>query len=384
MSRERIVAEAPDEILWVRIARLKSTKLCEELIRNKQKEQGTSLSDELIKKKAVGVSSAVEAAIGYWKSGSDSLNAWILSRYYALLQMTIAEQVASVKNSDDLASIQRHTIFGHGMATISDPSVKFPEGYYSMLLSSGHFSAYLRFLGYDIKDISFNRRLREIRESPDKKNLIPLTDLFRSIPELRSICMEYLNQQPLSFQIAHSTRNHIDRDVIFGKRNPYSEVAHTTSPKSEQPYYTYATILPEGPGVDLAYLQKLELPVAEIEEHEPGSFSGKVFHQEGKLWWDYFTHYKSGYCGTSILSPLLGRISDPIPINVLLLYNLSIICRYLPDLWYEINVGEQNQFHSLIEHYLTVFDRVMPHKMLERISENQISLAMPGSMSAPI
>ena len=116
-GKERIVADAPDELIWIRLARLRSSKLCESLLREKIAQQGASakeLSEEVLQKKAIGVSSAIDSGIGYWKAESDALNSWILSRYYALLQMTIAEQVASITNDDDLASIQRHTVFGHG------------------------------------------------------------------------------------------------------------------------------------------------------------------------------------------------------------------------------------------------------------------------------
>jgi hypothetical protein len=380
MKNETLVARDANEIIWIRIARLKSTRLCEELLRKKQRSHGTQLSEEIIQKKAIGVSSAITAAIGYWKSESESLNARILSRYYALLQMTIAEQVASVKNVDDLASIQRHTVYGHGMATIEDIGVSFPDGYYSFLLSSGHFAAYLKFIGYDLREIVHQRRLREMPS--EKKNLISISELFRSIPELRLVCEEYLKKPALTFHVGHAQRNSEDRDVNIGR--PLTSYDIKNGKKPVDGYYTYAQIYSDGADINLEYLKSMNLPLKDLEEHIPGKFTGKAYHAQDEVWWPSIQTYKSDYSATCLISPLFGVVADAIPINVLLLYNLSIICRYLPDLWHEMTVGKLNHFNSLIEHYLTVFDEVVPLKMLERISEAKISIPAPGSLMAPV
>jgi hypothetical protein len=84
---ERLVAENPQELIWLRFNRLKSVKMCESLIKEKNLQTGQKLDDTIISKKAIGLSSAIESALGYWNSNSESLNAKVLSRYYALLQM---------------------------------------------------------------------------------------------------------------------------------------------------------------------------------------------------------------------------------------------------------------------------------------------------------
>ena len=51
-------------------------------------------------------------ALGYWQSGAQALNAKVLTRYYALLQISIAEELSSPTSRSNLLSIQRRTEFG--------------------------------------------------------------------------------------------------------------------------------------------------------------------------------------------------------------------------------------------------------------------------------
>ena len=68
----------------------------------------------------------------------------------------------------------------------------------------------------------------------------------------------------------------------------------------------------------------------------------------------------------------------------MILYSLSIIVRYLPDIWYEISSGERDHIGSLIEFYLSIVDKVIPLEMLKRITEREIKISMPGSLSSPV
>ena len=150
-DRETFRAENTDEIVWLRLNRLKSVKLCEKLIRKKlAKSPNPNITEDVIKAKAVGLSSAIKSAIGYWQVKPQSINAKVLSLYYFLLQMTIAEQVSSVRNTDDLKTVQKHTENGHGLGTISAEDKDFPENYFTFAIRSGHFYSYSKFLGINL------------------------------------------------------------------------------------------------------------------------------------------------------------------------------------------------------------------------------------------
>ena len=82
----------------------------------------------------------------------------VVSRYYALLQITIAEQVASPISKDSLEEVQKHTEYGHGLFTLRDPNNSFPHGYFIGVLNSGHFASYCHFREIDLKQFAFQVR----------------------------------------------------------------------------------------------------------------------------------------------------------------------------------------------------------------------------------
>jgi len=381
---ERFVAEDSDEIVWLRLNRFKSVKLCEVVLKEKLEEKAEKKIDEnLIHRKAIGLSSAIESAIGYWKSKTQDLNSKVLSRYYALLQMTIGEQVSSISNADDLSTVQRHTEQGHGLGSISDPQGSFPANYYVFIMKSGHFHAYSDFLGYKTDKISFQKRPRDFTKMSGKENLIPLCDLFRRIPELRPVIWEHLGVPPLSFHIAYK----MERPKEPFKQT-IGEVFGAQTDKDKTTCTSRLRMYPESEGVSLDYMESADLPFTHIEEVADDNTAQKHFevlfeHPPG-FWHHHLSLYSSAYCGTSYVVPLLQTIEDPVVLNFVLLYGLSIIVRYMPDLWYKIDRGELNHIGSLIDYYLSVFDHVMPLKMLERITEKRIIITMPGSLFAPI
>lgn len=136
-------------------------------------------------------------------------------------------------------------------------------------------------------------------------------------------------------------------------------------------------------------LNGLGFPFSDIKLIESTSTRNK--HLEAKFkhlseddWWEHITMHRSSYCATSIIAPVFKEIKDVVVVHLMLLYGLSIIVRYLPDLWYEITSGELSIYSSLLEYYLTVFDRVMPKIMLERITEIKMKVSYPGSLTAPL
>ena len=94
--------------------------------------------------------------------------------------------------------------------------------------------------------------------------------------------------------------------------------------------------------------------------------------------------YKSGYCGTSWIVPLWGTIQDPFIIHFVVLYALSIVVRYLPSLWHEIEYGDLDHIRALIEHYIVIVDGVLPQMAVERITGKRLQVVHPGSMQAPV
>ena len=364
---ERLVGQNIDEMIWLRLNRLKSVGLCRKILKKRNEKLRAPLDNEIIEKKAIGMSSAIESAIGYLDGQTTNLNSRILSRYYELLQMTIAEQVSAVDNDKDLEKIQKYTELGHGISTIQDPNGEFPNNYYIYILNSGYFYSYAKHLGYRraIRDIAFQQKIKKFEDldDEDKAKLIPLTSLFRRISELRPIVYEYLDQNPLTFHIVHSPLN--EPQVVAENK------------------VTKLGLFPENGKISDYGHDSFNWPFEIIEITEK-QFKVEFTHPNEGYWHEYLNIYKSDYCGSSYIIPLLGKIEDPILINLLLMYSLSIIVRYQPNLWYRISQGDLNHIGSLIDYYISIFDHIIPLNMLERITQKRIEIFSPGSLYAPI
>jgi hypothetical protein len=384
-SVERLVAQDIERTVWLRLRRLTSSRLCRQII-----SRTSTPSPEVLAAKAEGMAWAVRSALGYWESRPADLNARILTRYYALLQVSIAEQVASPDPSFDLNQVQRHTEQGHGLTTLSEPGADFPASYHVGAMKSGHFYSYCAYRRIDLKPYAFEKRPREWAKlnSTDRERLVSLADLLRRVPELGPMVEECLGVQPLSFHVGYATRNAQIRSQKMRETVFTGQPAQALNAASSDET-TYVAIYPHSERLTAAYLNSLGLPIQNITvEHDAPTksdyFIGTFTHPVGGYWWEYLETYKSGCCGTSIIVPLWGGISDLFLIHLVILYSLSIVVRYLPSLWHEIADGDLDHIRALIEHYVAAVDSVLPRIAVERMTGIRLNVTQPGSLGAPV
>ncbi|EPN1928657.1 YaaC family protein [Cronobacter dublinensis] len=379
---ERFVATDVNGAIWLRLKRLTSAQLCKKIIENNNPE----LEQNICIDKSIGMSSVIRSAIGYWETENGGLNSKILSRYYALLQISLAEQISSGDPKDNLKNVQKHTESGHGLYICTIDDEKFPDNIKIGCLRGGHFYAYAKKIGIDIRQYASERRPRTSDEL-NKAYTFSLTDLLRRIPELRPFLAETVGEGPLSFQIGHASRN-----MILRSRNSRARIQDgSINTKTEFSGFTYAAIYPKGYQISLEELSSFGFEIVEIEKEaeyntnisDEEYFVGKVYHPENEIWWDYVTTHKSGYCGTSIIVPFWGT-QDPFVLHLIVLYAFSIIVRYFPDTWYEIENGEYDYIRSLLENYLVIFDSVLPKLAVERLTNVHLVVTSPDSMNSPI
>jgi hypothetical protein len=157
VETEGLVAENVSEAIWLRLRRLTSSVLCRRI----PLRRSPTLPPDIIDTKANQTAWAVRSALGYWETGSSSLNARTLNRYYALLQISIADQVSSPDSKSDLLQVQRHTEMGHGLFTLVAPDESFPNNYKVGCLKSGHFYMFCKHKGIPLKAHAFDRRPRD-------------------------------------------------------------------------------------------------------------------------------------------------------------------------------------------------------------------------------
>lgn len=383
MEVERFVADDVPEAIWLRLRRLSSSQLCKRIIER----HAAALSPDVVEKKADGMSSAVRSAFGFWETREGGLNSKILSRYYALFQITIAEQISSNDPRADLASVQKYSEYGHGLYTLRKQDQVFPENVLLGCLKSGHFYSYVKSLGFNINEYAADKKPRTLEEVEDK-SVISLANLLCRIPELQGVVKEYLDKNPMSFQIGHAQRNNVERtERMKSHAEKTGEVL--LDPPVQGNNVTYAAIYPHGSDVTKDELNGFGFEIKDIDLEKPKNdddepyFVGKVVHPEGSLWWDYVETYKSGYCGTSVIVPFWG-MKDPFVLHLTVLYAFSIIVRYLPETWHEIEHGKLDYIRALLEHYLVVVDNVLPKLAVERLTRRRLLISQPGGLNAPI
>jgi hypothetical protein len=381
-----VVAEDVREAVWLRLRRLTSPTLCSRNIATR----APSLAAETVAQKGSEVASSVRSALGYWESQPAALNAKVLTRYYALLQISIAEQVASPSSAADLREIQRHTERGHGLWSIAVPDKDFPSGYMVGCEKRGHFFEYCRFKGIDVQSFAAARQHEGWYNVPEKirRRLVSLTDLLRRIPELQRSIEEVLQVPALSFHIGHDFQNTVEQGERRREHMMRTGELIFNPPLNAPTVKTYIGIHPSSPEVTADFLNLLGLPMKNIRPHKDVQgrpyFLADFEHPSGKYWHECMTTYKSGSSGTCVIVPLWGQIDDVFLIHMATLYTLSIVVRYLPSLWHEIEDGKLDHIRALIELYLVIVDNVLPPLAIARITGRPFIAHQAGSLHAPM
>ena len=388
---EGIVSEHAVDALRLRLRRMTSQTICSRMLSTKY----PSLPGAILREKSEGVASSLRSALGYWENVPTALNAKILNQYYFALQLSIAAQVATDASDSTLTAIQRHTENGHGLATLRSPADAFPNNYYVHAVNSGHFGSFCRSSGIDTKTFAFAKRLRDWEKvsEEDKKNLVTLRDLLRRVPELRSAVYECLSAPALSFHIAESSKNmsmRAERSAEETLRTGQYVALKWGPDPSEGPinqtYLTFATGFGGGEGLTTDYLNRLGLPITDFKE-EYDSITGQTeliglhTHPSNEFWWKNLALYH-GVNGNSIIAPFWG-LNDIFLLHFVILYALSIVVRYLPSVWFEVEHGSLDHMKALLEEYMVVTDRVLPQLAIERIAGIKLQVVQPGSLMAP-
>ncbi|MCG6150347.1 YaaC family protein [Leptospira levettii] len=392
-DHERYVATNPDEIIKLRFERLKSKEICLNLLDSKKNKTKSNISDELLIEKSNGLASVVDSALGYLNLNCIDLNTKILSRYYSLMQFSIAEEVADISNTKNLKEIQKNTEYGHGLATVNlfqteEPSL---NNIFTFILQNGHFYHYLRRMKYsNLENITCKKRIKPEEISENLNSIVSLCDLFRRIPELNEIIEEYVGKPPLSLRIGYSSKNNQLRSERMRVTQNFNDPFDTKREKNPNTIIdTYIEFYVNSPSMTVDYLKSLNTPFTDLNEGkddiiEHNNPIGILKHKETNHWYQEIEIYKSSYSGSTYIIPLLNTIEDPIQIHFMLLYTLSIIARYMPDFWFNLTKGKHAQISNLIDYYLSIFDHIFPKIMLERITEKKIHVSLPGSFDAPI
>ncbi|SIT45619.1 conserved hypothetical protein [Paraburkholderia ribeironis] len=383
MKSEYIFADNLSEVIWLRLKRLSSHQLCEKVILRRSR----AMPETVLAEKSAGMAWAVRSAVGYWETKSGGLNARVLSRYYALLQMSIAEQIAAGDETSTLPSIQRYTEQGHGLFTTTADIGEFPANYLVGCLKSGHFPAYCKTREMAVDEFAFERKPRKQLNDAERARVVSLADLLRRVPELQSVTQEYLSTYPLSFHVGKRHDSELEQQL---DQLGASMIGCLYDAKTLTPALSTASsiaISPVGYELTAEQANTLDLPIKDFEDRKDACSgltfpTGKFEHPANEHWYQRLKLHKSGYCGSSIMVPYWGT-DDIFTLHFVILYAFSIVTRYLPSLWHEIEDGKLDQLRSLLEHYLVIVDNVLPKIALERITGDSVHAIQSGSVFGP-
>lgn len=154
-------------------------------------------------------------------------------------------------------------------------------------------------------------------------------------------------------------------------------------PRSDEPAFVFARFL--GPGVTrhigLFEAAGLREPTVVDDEGREPAVLGKVLTDGLARWWDALPLTSSSHAdGPRFVVPAFAIVRDTHVLHLAILYTLSIIARYLPNLWREINSGPLDHMRSLFEYYLAIVDAVVLRTAYERISGSRLHVRPPGTL----
>ena len=81
----------------------------------------------------------------------------------------------------------------------------------------------------------------------------------------------------------------------------------------------------------------------------------------------------------ALILPSLGGISDYHMLATAALYSLTIVVRYLPSTWQNIETGKGDKFLPMISTFVDCYERIALQKVLSKLTGKNIYCRMPGA-----
>ena len=81
-----------------------------------------------------------------------------------------------------------------------------------------------------------------------------------------------------------------------------------------------------------------------------------------------------------VIAPLFGRTDDWEVFSVMILYALSIIVRYMPNLWARILHGDLDHYKAVIYQFSRVAERELTQIFLEKLTRKRVIISHPQKL----
>ena len=343
-----IQSESPINQIWSRIKQFKTRGLAKKLIFERYAAASKVCSSEDLDLKAEGLAFCIQNGCDYFEAASkQKLNQRIVSLYYGAIAFASAEMLASPDGPVSLEEVENITKNGHGLYTLDSIDENSFEGFVVGVLSNGFFKEWVDFLGCDISAFPSKKPKNPGDIDLSKNEVTTLIELFSRIPEL----------EDLFFMVTNSPVNWLNLDSDDEANGGYS----LHKPRSRETYITISDISGSKSIEDIA---SLSLPLEQIEYQKskyPGlHFKALIKHPDHESWNGALKLHHTPFTGTSWIIPVFGSVSDYRVICIVLLYALSILVRYRPSIWREVESGKYENYLVLTEEFLGVYERLAP------------------------
>ncbi len=372
VTLRRLTAENPLEAVTARLQQFTSENLARKLVDRRAESEGIDLSRETVAAKSTGIAYSMQSAQDYLVSTpGEALSRRVLGLYYGTMALAQAEMLASPSGPTDLDKVEAMTRNGHGLYTLPAPHGGFADLRVGVL-NNGFFPQWMKFLEYDIARYPNKRPRKETAlQNVPPETFCLLRHLFASMPEIDDLFAEVFDNPPLWVSVAYDD-----------KCNTTTLMRHTTEKKTGS---TYGLFLDRSGKVSERSLEDAGWPLAEIrrvDDYEGSgvAFRARVDHAGHDIWWSAIpTHSTPFRSDHTLLLPTVGGIREYRSIAAVTLYALSIMSRYMPSAWRQIEGGDEDQYLALVQTSLTVWERILPEHFLQSIAGETVHTAQPGS-----
>lgn len=370
-SREntiKIIEENPLEQIYTQLRALTSKSVAYKAVERHDKEKNTHLSPEIMDSKAVGVSHLIQNAIDYYSSAStENMTQRMLNLYYGTIAFMEAEMIVYGGKYKNLSKIEDVTKSGHGLTTFGDATDL--KDFYVGAMSNGLFRAWLSHRGVDVSDFPASRK--DVKSSEFK---ISLFALLCHIPELQNVLQEIDIEYKPYFLFPYY-------DMTFNSVQSYGNSVY-------QRKYNGSCIALLNLEGKCNYEWEKQLvysflaPFTIIGKYKGDTSEGwRVFvlHESDKKHWDSYNTHK-GLSTTAIIAPLFKRTDAWDVYIVMILYTLSIIVRYMPNLWARIMTGDLDCYKAVFYQFSRIAERELTQLFLEKITNKHIIVTHPQAL----
>lgn len=363
----RIIEENPLQQIYTQLQSLTSRSVAKQAVLCHASNEGIELPEDVINAKAEGVSYLVQNAIDYYDNAAmGNITQRLLNLYYGTIALMEAEMLIYGTQYTKLSEIEAITKSGHGMSTFGE--AKSLEDYFVAVLDKGLFQAWLSHRGVDVSGFPPSRKKAEKSDF-----VISLDELFSHIPELQNVMQETRpNYKPyFLFPSYDSFFNH-----TYGLQKPVYDRTFEGS---------YVAFLNLDGKTDLNWekqlIENFLAPITIINQYKDSiteSVGWRTFvkHKKGGHHYESYKTHK-GLSASMVIAPLFGKTDDWEVFAVMILYALSIIVRYMPNLWAHILHGDLDYNKAILYQFSRVAERELTQIFLEKLTGKRIMITHP-------